>query len=154
MFKFSSGSKKGGQKPESYAATVEQILTAIQIDPKAARMSMEDGFGWSFQRGSAAIEIYITQKEAVGYLQVLAPLLHLPTTGLLPLYRRLLEMNLQLTSVAMGVYLDVVYIFSERPLEGLDPVEADAIINTVAAYADEWDDKLVAEFGGRVYGRI
>ena len=49
---------------------------------------------------------------------------------------------------------DRATVFSERPLEGLDAVEADQIISTVAAYADEWDDKLVAEFGGRVYGRI
>ena len=44
--------------------------------------------------------------------------------------------------------------FSERPLEGLDAVEANNIITLVAGYADEMDDKLVGEFGGRLYSRI
>ncbi|MCA9905734.1 MAG: YbjN domain-containing protein, partial [Anaerolineae bacterium] len=98
--------------------------------------------------------VYITQNAGVGYLQVLAPILHLPLQGLLPLYRRLLEMNLQLTNAAFGVYLDVIYVFNERPLDGLDAVEANQIINTVAQYADDLDDKLLEEFGGRLYTRI
>jgi hypothetical protein len=137
-----------------FAATVEQILLGIGIDPQQARMSIQEGFGWSFRRGSAVIEIYISQQDSVGYLQVLSPILHLPATGLLPLYRRLLELNLQLTNAALGVYLDVVYVFSERPLEGMDPNEANTIINLVASYADDLDDKLMEEFGGRLYSRI
>ncbi|MFQ3567460.1 MAG: YbjN domain-containing protein [Aggregatilineales bacterium] len=139
---------------EQHAATVEQILLSIGIDPQQARMNTQEGLGWHFRRGSAIIEVYISQQDNTGYLQVLAPILHLPNTGLLPLYRRLLELNVQLTNAAFGVHYDVVYLFSERPLEGLDPVEANAIINLVAAYADDLDDKLVAEFGGRLYQRI
>jgi hypothetical protein len=75
-------------------------------------------------------------------------------SNLLPLYRHLLELNLQLTNAAMGVHLDVVYVFSERPLEGLDAVEANNIITLVATYADDLDDKIVTEFGGRLYSRI
>jgi hypothetical protein len=152
MFNF--GGRRTGPNIEAYAATVEQNLMALGVDPTQARMNTESGFGWSFQRGSAAIEVYVSQQDQAGYLQVLSPILHLPQTGLLPLYRRLLEMNLQLTNAALGVYLDVVYVFSERPLDGLDPVEANNIISLVANFADEWDDKLVAEFGGRLYGRI
>jgi hypothetical protein len=137
-----------------YAGTVESILRQIQIDPAQARMSTQDGYGWNFRRGSALIEIYVSQQDGVGYLQVLSPIIHLPATGLLPLYRHLLELNLQLTNAALGVYLDIVYVFSARPLEGLDAVEADNIITLVANYADELDDRLVGEFGGRLYGRI
>jgi hypothetical protein len=117
-------------------------------------MNMQEGYGWTFKRGSATIEIYVTQQDSDGFFQVLSPILHVPASNLLPLYRRLLEMNLQLTSVAFGIYLDAVYVFSERPLEGMDAEEANAIINRVAEVADEWDDKLVAEFGGRLYTRI
>jgi len=80
--------------------------------------------------------------------------MHLPSSGLLPLYRRLLELNLQITNAAFAVYLDVVYVFSERPLTGLDAAEADNIINLVAAYADDMDNKLVEEFGGRLYAKV
>ncbi len=152
---FLRGSRQqGAPRIEQYAQTVEAILANIGIDPAQARMAMSDGFGWSFQRGSAMIEIYVTQKDTGGYLQVLSPIAHLPMTGLLPLYRRLLELNLQMTEAALGVYTDIVFVFVERPLDGLDAGEADQIINNVAAYADELDDKIVSEFGGRLYGRI
>lgn len=137
-----------------YATAVEQILLSLGVDPVQARMNMQNGYGWSFQRGSAIIEVYISQKENTGYMQVLSPIVHLPQTGLLPFYRKLLELNLQLTSAAFGIYLDIVYVFSERPLDGLDAVEANTIISLLANYADEWDDKLVAEFGGRLYSKI
>ena len=139
---------------DQYAATVEQILLQIGIDPVQARMNMADGYGWNFRRGSALIEIYISQQDNEGYLQVLSPIMYLPMTNLLPLYRHLLEVNLQLTNAAFGLYNDTVYVFSERPLESLDAVEANNIINLVANYADDQDDRLVAEFGGRLYGRI
>jgi hypothetical protein len=143
-----------GSTLENSAAVVERILYSVGVDPAAARLGVQDGYGWGFRRGSATIEIYLTQRENVGYLQVLAPILHLPATGLLALYRHLLELNLQLTDAALGVYLDVVYVFSERPLAGLDTDEANQMINLVASYADELDDQLFSEFGGRLYGRI
>lgn len=151
---FNMGGRKATQRLDQYAQTVEQILLGVGVDPQQARMNIQDGYGWSFRRGSAAIEVYVSQQETNGYLQVLSPIIHLPTNNLLPLYRRMLELNLQLTNAALGVHLDVVYVFSERPLEGLDAVEANNIITLVATYADELDDKLVNEFGGRLYSRI
>lgn len=139
---------------ETYAATVEQILPALGVNPVTARMNTEEGFGWNFQRGSAVIEIFVSVQNNIGYLQVLSPIMHLPSQGLLPLYRRLLELNLQLTNAALGVYMDVVYVFSERPLEGLDASEANNTISLVAAYADDLDNKLVEEFGGRLYAKV
>jgi len=79
--------------------------------------------------------------------------MHLPQNGLLPLYRHLLELNLQLTNAAFGVFQEVVYVYYERLLDGMDNVEAANIITNVAAYADEYDDRLIAEFGGRLYNR-
>ena len=139
---------------ETHAGTVEQILTSIGVDLNQARMKTDNGFGWSFQRGSAVIEIFVSQQNGVGYLQVLSPIMHLPINGLLPLYRRLLELNLQMSNACLGLHLDVVYVFSERPLEGMDGNEANSIINLVASYADDFDDKLVSEFGGRLYAKV
>ncbi|RMG81475.1 MAG: hypothetical protein D6712_16165 [Chloroflexi bacterium] len=141
------------QSLEAHAATVERILADIKVNPAEARLPIEDGFGWSFRHGSATIEIYVSQKDGRGFLQVLSPIMHLPQTGLLALYRRLLELNLQLTNASLGVYLDVVYIYNERPLAGLDPVEANTIIELIAGYADELDNELVNEFGGRLYSQ-
>lgn len=150
---------RGEQQPDEPAGqfegslrAVEGILAAIGVDASAARMEVESGFGWHFQRGSALIEVYLTPEEQ-GYLQVLSPIMHLPQQQLLALYRRLLELNLQLTNAALGVHEDVVYLYHERLLAGLDAAEADAIIRRLAQYADELDDALAQEFGGRMYGR-
>jgi hypothetical protein len=139
---------------EGYAVTVEKILSTIGVEVAQARLRTEQGFGWSFSRGSAVIEIYVTQHGDRGFLQVLSPIMHLPSAGLLPLYRRLLELNLQLTNASLGVFLDVVYVFNERPLEGLDAIEANNILTLVAGYADELDNVLVNEFGGRLYLQV
>jgi hypothetical protein len=139
---------------QPYATAVAQILTTLGVDPQAAAMPLQEGFGWHFKRGSALIEIYIALQEGDGYLQVLSPILHVPPGALLPLYRRLLELNMQLTAASLGLYQDVVYVFHERPLLGMDADEANTIINLVAHYADDLDDKLVTEFGGRLYDRV
>ncbi|MDE2952285.1 MAG: YbjN domain-containing protein [Chloroflexota bacterium] len=137
---------------EFSARAVEQILAQIGVDAAAARMDVESGYGWNFLRGSALIEVYLSPEER-GYLQVLAPIMHLPPSNLLPLYRRLLELNLELTNAALGLHEDVVYLYHERLLEGLDAGEADVIIRRLARVADELDDALVEEFGGRLYGQ-
>ena len=137
---------------EQYADTVEDILISLGIELN--EFPTEQGFGWSFRRGSAMIEIYISEQEDRGYLQVIAPILIMPEDGLLPLYRRLLEYNLQLTNASLGVYQDVVYVFNERPLQGLGADEADSIISRVSGYADDLDDQLAEEFGGRLYSQI
>ncbi len=152
---FGRGEQQADESAGQFAGSlraVEGILAAIGVDASAARMEVESGFGWHFQRGSALIEVYLTPEEQ-GYLQVLSPIMHLPQQQLLALYRRLLELNLQLTNAALGVHEDLVYVFHERLLAGLDTAEADAIIRRLAQYADELDDALAEEFGGRMYGR-
>lgn len=143
-----------GGDPLARAATmIQQVLISIGIDPDQSRLNVDSGYGWNFRYGSAIIEVYIHRNEEGDYFQVLAPIMHLPQAGLLPLYRRMLELNLQLTSAALGTYNDAVYIFSERPLEGLETVEISSTISRAASYADDLDNKLVAEFGGRLYAR-
>lgn len=138
---------------QQHVSTVENILVSIGIEPTRARMDTDNGYGWSFQRGSALIEIYIAQQEGREYLQVLSPLMHIPIGSVLPLYRRLLELNLSLTNASLGAYLDVIYVFNERPLAGLDANEANFIITQISEYADDLDNRLVDEFGGRLYGQ-
>ncbi len=147
------GTQQAGDPLARSAAMVQQVLLSIGIDPDQSRLSVDSGYGWNFRYGSAIIEVYIHRNEEGAYFQVLAPIMHLPQAGLLPLYRRMLELNLQLTSAALGTYNDAVYIFSERPLDGLDAVEVSSTISRAASYADDLDNKLVAEFGGRLYAR-
>ena len=139
---------------DKHVDTVGQILISLNVNPAKARMETDQGYGWSFLRGSTLIEVYLTAYSGREYLQVLSPLLHVPTGGLLPLYRRLLELNLSLTNASLGLYLDVVYVFNERPLDGLDATEANFIITQIAEYADDIDNQIVNEFGGRLYSQV
>jgi hypothetical protein len=74
----------------------------------------------------------------------------LPSENLLPLYRARLEINMELTSAALGIQQDKVCVISERSITGLNAEEADEIIKRVAHYADQLDDQLAAEFGARL----
>ena len=142
---------------QKHAQTIEQILASLGINVQDARVPMDQGnqgYGWHFQRGSAVIEVYVLlAADERSYLQVLSPIVHLPQNGLLPIYRRMLELNLSLTNASLGVYNDVVYVFNERPLDGLDANEVNYIIMQLSAYADDIDNQLVNEFGARLYNQ-
>jgi len=94
---FGRNRSKNETKPlERHVRDVEIILQKIGVNLDEAKMALEEGYGWEFRRGSASIEIYIVQRDDKTFLQVLSPIMYLPQTNLLPLYRRLLEYNLQL----------------------------------------------------------
>lgn len=140
---------------KDHAVNIEKILEALKIAPEAARRQADpdQGYGWEFKRGSAIIQLHIFRDEGREYFQALSPMLYLPQGNLLALYRRLLELNLKLTHAALGVYQDVIYVFSERILDGLDADEALHIISMLSTYADDLDNQLANEFGARLFGQ-
>lgn len=137
------------------AARIDAILYALGIDPTQARMdSTAESFVWQFQRGTALVEVLLLNEDGKQFFQVCSPILHLPQDGLLRLYRRLLEYNMQLSGAAFAVYRDVVYVVNEREINGLDDAEAHQMIDTVAGFADQLDDQLAEEYGGRLFGQV
>jgi hypothetical protein len=148
---FNRGRQASSSGREHAAQLVEQVLRAASIDPAASRIPVQDGMGWKFVYGSAQVEVYITSKQEVDYLQVLCPVMYLPHHGLLALYRRLLELNMIVPNIRFGVYGDLVYLYSERTLTGLDLQETFEIISTLTRNADDYDNRLVDEFGGRLF---
>ena len=67
------------------------------------------------------------------------------------LYRRLLELNYLATedgAFAVDRESGRVYLRALRSLESFDFDEFVDMLDTVARVADEWDDKLKAQFGG------
>lgn len=138
-----------------YAQMIDDVLQQqFGIAPQQARQPTSDQeYGWRFTSGSALVEVYLIRVQDRTYMQVLSPLFHLPMTNLIGLYRKMLELNLTLTNAALGVFADIVYVFYERPTEGLGPEETVNIITLVTGYADRYDNLLVNEFGGRLYGQ-
>ncbi len=134
------------------AVRVEALLGKLGLDITASRL-MGIPYAWQFQRGSALVEIRLIAEGDQRFFQISAPVMHLPHDRLLHLYRRLLELNFQMVGAAFAVYRDAVYLLDERPTTGLDEAEMHAMITTVAGFADQMDDELVNEFGGRRYGQ-
>jgi Tir chaperone protein (CesT) family len=67
------------------------------------------------------------------------------------LYRQLLELNYLATedgAFAIDRQTGRVYLRALRSLESLDFDEFVDLLDTIARVADEWDDKLRAQFGG------
>ncbi len=148
---FNRGRRPQASGREHAVQLVEQVLRTAGVDPAASRIPVQDGFGWRFTYGSAQVEVYITTKQETDYLQVVCPVMYLPHHGLLAFYRRLLELNMIVPNIRFGVYGDIVYLYAERTLAGLDLQETHEIISTLTRNADEYDNRLVAEFGGRLF---
>jgi hypothetical protein len=132
---------------------VEETIGRLGIDPTAAcAKQAAETASWTFQRGSAAILVTLTRRkeDAKLYLRVISPVMTLPEQAKREaLYVRLLELNGKgLANCGFGMVGERIVVVSERPAEGLDGQEAEQIIRHLAAVADTYDDRLVAEFGG------
>ena len=66
-------------------------------------------------------------------------------------YKTLLSLNYTATSngaFALDEKNQTVYLRASRAISGLDYEEFEDMLHSVATVADEWDDKLIKEFGG------
>ncbi len=103
----------------------------------------------SMPRGSARVQIQVLEDH--GVLLLTAAVLPIPKANREVLYRRLLELSFLATAdaaFAIDAKTDEVYVRALRRLSSLDYEEFADLLATVAKVADEWDDKLRAEFPG------
>lgn len=117
-------------------------LVGVSFDPVD-----EEGYT-SVRRGSATIGINVLEEHRV--LLFLSPIMEVPERRQADLFRRLLELNFLSTSdgaFAIDRESELIYLRALRGLDGLDFEEFVDILETVASVADEYDDKLRAEFG-------
>jgi hypothetical protein len=130
---------------ERFSAKVSEAAgQEIRFDPLDA-----DGYT-SVSRGSAHIGINVIEDQ--GILFFLARIMPVPRENREALYRKLLEINYFATSdgaFAVERETDTVYLRALRSLAGLDYEEFEDMLHTVASVADEWDDRLIEEFGDR-----
>lgn len=108
----------------------------------------EDGFA-EVHRGSAQVGINVLEDH--GVLLLLSRIMDVPKEGREEFYRRLLELNFVVTSdaaFAIDRDRDALYLRAHRRLGGLDYEEFEDLLKTVAAVADEWDDRLLELFPG------
>jgi hypothetical protein len=133
---------------------VDEVVVRLGLDPAKVRgESTATSASWSIQRGSAGIQVSVAKSDRgdTVYLRAVSPIMSLPPESLLlPLFRRLLELNGRgLVNAAFAVVDDRVVVKSERPTSFLDVAEVEQIILHLSAVADTYDDRLVKEFGGQ-----
>ncbi len=118
-------------------------LIGVPIDPLDA-----DGFT-QVARGSATVGINVVDQK--GFILFLAPIMDVPKEKREGFYRKRLELNYVQTedgAFAIDRESGRIYLRALRALESLDFDEFVDMLDTIARVADEWDDKLRAQFGG------
>jgi hypothetical protein len=108
----------------------------------------EQGYA-EIARGSAVVRINVVEEH--GVLLMIAPIMRVPERNTEAFYRRLLELSFLATgdaAFAIDKKTDMAYLRALRRLEGMDYEEFEDLLHTIATVADEWDDKLKAQFGG------
>ncbi len=139
----------------SCIAMVEDVLEELGHDPTTSRQSADDGnHVWRFQFGSARITVQIVDRDDFTHLRVCSPVMSTDArVDLLKLYRHLLVLNANAVhGAAFAARQNEVQIVSERSTIDIDRSEVKDLIGRVSKYADDFDDKLVDEFGGRTGG--
>jgi Tir chaperone family protein CesT len=99
-------------------------------------------------KGSARVGVNVLEDH--GVLLLVAPVMTVPPTGRETFYRRLLELSFLTTSdaaFALDAHRNEIVVRTLRRLSGLDYEEFEDLLETVGKVADDWDDKLRAEFG-------
>lgn len=108
---------------------------------------------WYWKTGSAPIEVFI-EEVPVGegtreFLRVFSPVMKVPAGKELEVYKKLLELNDSYLGLKLTLMKDSnqVYATFERDIVGMDYNELKTCILDLEWWADDLDDKLIAEFG-------
>lgn len=128
----------------SYRAEVDKYLARMgQLGP------LDRGGQCTLIKGESRLELSVGEGDGA-LLTIRCPVLRLPRENVLPLFRRLLALNLETTGAAafaLDESTNYVYLILQRPAEGLDFGEFRAAIESVADTAERQRATLAADFG-------
>ncbi len=105
---------------------------------------------WTIQKGSATIAINLVEHPESYRLRVSAIVMSLDASvDRAALFERLLSLNaVEVTGAAFALQGDEVLLLSERGTLDLDRSELRELVSVVRNFADDYDTKLVEQFGG------
>jgi hypothetical protein len=130
---------------------VEAAITKLGLDPTSIlTKNTPDQLAWTLKRGSAAVLVALVKRGDDCALRVVSPTVVFDPAKKEVVFTRLLELNADgMQGCAFGIVGEKVVVVTERPTAGVDIGEVEHAIRHVAAVSDTYDDKLVAEFGGK-----
>lgn len=136
---------------QEVSAMIDNYFRGRGLDTRKQALPGSDGCGWWLTEGSARIYLFVQDSPAGPVLRITSPLVYIPEHNKESFYRRLLDLNSNLTSCALSTYDNYVLVISQRMSKGLVQSELDDMVWNVAYVADLLDDKLAQEFGTSLY---
>jgi hypothetical protein len=125
---------------------IADVLKGMGVDPASSQLPDSNGRGWLVQSDSVVMFVVIGEMDNRPSLRLTCPVLYMPALDLLPFYRKMLDLNMDLISVALGMDRDIVCVVCQQSLEGLTPAAAEALMKRTLESADVLGDLLIREF--------
>lgn len=109
---------------------------------------------YGLQRGSAQIYVIISYDETRTWVQVISPILGLPSAERkAECYEHLLHLNARkLINCSFGIDEGKIVVNSDRSAENLQFDELRDMVLCVSMFADDLDDELSEQFGCEMLG--
>jgi hypothetical protein len=125
---------------------ITDVLKSMGIDPASCQLPDSGGRGWLVQTGPVPMFVVIAEIDSLPALRLTCPILYMPAFELLPFYRKMLDLNMELVSVSLGMDRDIVCVVCQQALDGLTPTAAEALMKRTLKSADVLGDLLLREF--------
>jgi len=128
---------------------VKELFATLGVKEEDAKLDLESEnmLGWSLAVNSTAMYIYLfADDENNLFVKILSPALKLPEENILPFYRRLLELNLNLHDIGFGVENDTVILMAQRRIDLTTVEENKYIIEYLAVVAEKLVNSIAEEF--------
>ena len=137
---------------QSTVALVEEVLEELGHVPSKSRIDDPTALhAWRIETGSAVTKVALTAHAEFTHVRMWAIVMTLDSNvDRAALFSHLLALNSQLCGAAFATEGDRVLLATERSTLDLDRSEILDPVRRVTTYADQYDDMLVARFGGRL----
>lgn len=145
---FSSRISKGTVAEAAKMIDAYYASRGLKADEFRLNVQTANEMGWWLKEGSADLYIVIQESDNDGgaVLRISSPLVFAPQHNREIFYRRLLDINCNLTGCALATHDNIVLVIAQRHTLGLVQEELDELVWNTAFVADLLDDKLAKEF--------
>ncbi|MBT8496471.1 MAG: YbjN domain-containing protein [Deltaproteobacteria bacterium] len=140
---------------ESTIAMIEDVLVELGHFINNCRVDQPGAIkAWRFKKGSAEVLLALVHAEDFTHLRAACTIMSLDDgVDRSALFARLLELNESaLCGAAFGLKANQIRLVAERSTRDLDRSEVASLVGNLENYADDYDEQLVAQFGGTLGG--
>ena len=138
--------------------TIEEVIDMIDryykrrgLDIAGHQLDGCEGYGWWLMEGAAKVYVFVQEDKEGPVIRVNSPILHIPPANCEAFYRKLLEINRDLSGCCLSLFDEVVMVTGQRPTRGLDQEELNDLVWNVSYVADTLEDQLSKQFDARVF---